>query len=234
MKRRRGKRCPKGQRKGHWPSIYIRSFGAIQPGDKVVLWLRVSSGLQNASGSNTDQKVELRAVVEARGATVVAVVRFTGPAKEAEADLFEASKSAAEAGAMLLAESTSRFARHPNYHPKHRPHLVPGLQELSDLSWVCGDVPLVTLHDPDITWRDERALQSKRGQRQKGNRGGRPTKRTPGYKKRRRERLLPEVRRLMREGMSYRAIARTLETDERNVRRWVRRFSRDGRANERG
>lgn len=128
-------------------STYIRPIETIQPGTPVVLWCRVSSGPQDANGNNDDQKADLGAAVEARGGNVVGVRAYAGKASEAVAALYNAANEADRAGAVLLAESTSRFARHPRYHPKLRPRLVPGLQELSDLRWVCGDVPLVTLLD---------------------------------------------------------------------------------------
>ena len=223
MKRRRGRRRPKGQRKGHQPSIYIRSFGAIQPGDKVILWCRVSGGPQGTNGNNADQEVEMRAAVEARGANVTSVEHYIGRASGDawHAWLCRVANKAEREGAVLLAESTSRFVRHPEYHPKHNPHLAPGLQELSDLRWVCGDVTLVTLHDPDITWKDERALQSKRGQRQKGNRGGRPTKRTPGYKKHRRRMMLSKVFWLSKVRFSVRGIAVMLNQHPTQIQRWL-------------
>ncbi len=228
MQRKRGIRRPRRQHKSNLPSTYIHDIETIQPGTKVVIWCRVSKCQQKSRGNNADQETDLHTAVEARGGTVVDVVLWVGRASNGNADagLYDAANRAARAGAVLLAESTSRYARHPRYHSQHRPHLVAGMIALRDLRWVCGDVMLVTLLDPDATWKEERAHQSKRGQRRKGNTGGRPNK--PCYKKRRRERLLPQVRQLYDEGMSYRAIARTVGTHERNVRRWVRRFLCDG------
>ena len=52
-------------------STYIRPIEAIQPGDKVWLWCRVSKGQQNASGNNKDQEAALRADVKKQGGIVV-------------------------------------------------------------------------------------------------------------------------------------------------------------------
>ena len=100
-----------------------------------------------------------------------------------------------------------------------RKRLVAGTIELSNLKWVCGDVPLVTLHDPDIGWREERSIQSKRGQQQKGNKGGRPVNNAPGYKKRRRELLDIKVLWLARLGLSVRASATMLEEHPTQIQR---------------
>jgi len=201
-------------------STYIRPIDAIGPGDSVVLWCRVSSGPQDANGNNADQEAELRAAVRARGGTVVDVRTYAGTAGSADAQLYRAANAASRANAVLLAESTSRFARHPEYHPKRRPHLRAGFTQLHDLRWVCGDVTLVTLHDPDISWREERALQSRRGQQQKGNKGGRPTKREHGYKKRLRRLMLSKVFWLSKTGLSVRRIATILGHHPNQIQRW--------------
>ena len=223
MQRRRGRRPTSRHARrlaANRPSTYIRPLDAIRPDDKVVVWCRVSSGPQDTNGNNDDQEAELRAAVEARGGTVVRVEHFAGRASEADAPLYRAANRAGQAGAVLLAESTSRFTRHPKYHPRRRPHLVAGASELRGLRWVCGDVTLVTLHDPDTTWRQDRALQSKRGQRQEGNKGGRPTKREPGYKKRRRHIMLSKVFWLSKLGFSVRDIAARVKQHPTQIQRW--------------
>jgi len=237
MKRKRGIRSTDRHSRrlaANRPSTYIRPFSTIHPSSKVVLWCRVSSGLQNTNGNNNDQEAELRAAVQARGGIVVGVESFAGRFYDADAWLYKAANHAAKAGAVLLAESTSRFARHPNYHPKLRPHLVAGAIELRNLQWVCGNVTLVTLHHPDTTWQEERSYQSKRGQQRKGNHGGRPRSHKPGYKKQRRLQALPKVRWMKSVGMSNRAIARALGTDEKNVRQWAAAIFGRGREDERG
>ncbi len=224
MERRREIRRPRRQRRHDRPSTYINNIETIRPGTPVVLWCRVSSGLQNANGNNADQEAELRAAVAERGGIIIAVMTYAGRVDKAEAELFRATNMAAENGAVLLAESTSRFIRHPRYHPKLRPHLMPTTLGLRDLRWVCGDVPLVTQLDPDATWQEERAHQSKRGQRRKGKPGGRQAKKRPGYKKEFRLRSIPKVRWMRYVKMSNRAIARALKTDEKNIRRWGAAF----------
>lgn len=212
------------------PSTYIRPF-KINPGDKVWLWCRVSTGRQNATGNNDDQEAELRDKVKAHGGIVVGVTPFVGKASDgvtlsadADAWLYRAANCAAKFGAVLLAESPSRFARHLDYNPKEPRPCNVGFCALRNLHLVCGDVALMTLHHPDSTHEVERGDQSKRGQRRKEKRGGRPPKRSPGYKKQERERLLPEVGRLVSEGWSNRAIARELAISETNVRRWAAPF----------
>lgn len=204
------------------PSTYIQPIEAIQPGTNFVLWCRVSTRTQNSNGNNDNQEAELRRAVEACGGTVVGVRKYVGVARKAERELYAAANETSQCGAVLLAESTSRFARHIDYDPKHRPHLVAGTSALYNLCCVCGNVTLVTLHDPDATWQEERAYQAKRGQWQKGKTGGRPHK--PAYKKMQRKKLLSTVMKLHGEGMSNRKIARVLKIGETTIRRWVRHF----------
>ena len=224
MQRRRGVRRPRGHRKAHLASAYIQWIEKTASGTPLFLLCRVSSDSQNANGNNADQEAGLRTAAEKHGLIVLGVEAYSGRAADAEAWLYGVANKAARAGAALLAESTSRFTRPHRYHPKHRPHLVAGANELRNLPWICGAVPLVTVLPPDASWKEERAYQSKRGQRQKNMKGGRPAKHKPGYKKQRREQLLPQVRRLWEDGNSFRAIAQRCRTSDRNVRRWLRRF----------
>lgn len=220
-RRRRGVRRPRRQRKVDHPSTYIRHIDeVVKHGTRVVLWCRVSSRLQNANKNNADQEAELREAVEKRGGTVVDTVPHEGRVVDADAELYQAANLAARKGAVLLAESTSRFARHPHYLPKVRPHLTPTATGLRDLRWVCGEVSLVTLHAPDITYKEERGHQTKRGQRRKGKPGGRPTKKTPGYKKRQGHIDRSKVFWLWMLGFSVRRIGSLLGKHPNQIQRW--------------
>lgn len=225
MNRNRGRRGPRGQNKANRASSHIQWIESIIPGTKVVLWCRVSGRLQKARGNNADQERALRAEAKKRGLEIVGVRSYVGNTANAEAELYHAANLAANAGAILLAESSSRFARNPNFTPP-RPHLVAGFMEWADLRWVCGGITLVTLLHPDATWQDERAYQSKRGQEQKDNAGGRPPKAQPGYKKRRRAVMKDKVLRCVRRGLSVRATARLLNEHPTQIQRWREKWRR--------
>jgi len=198
------------------PSDYIKPFRSIRAGDRVWLWVRVSSVLQYANGNHLDQEAYLRKVVDAVGAYVAGVTHFTGRASEADESLEEAADRAAAAGAVLLAESTSRFARHPSYHSKRHPNLIAGPRELRHLRYICGDTLLVTWLNPNASGSEERAHQSKRGQQQKGKKGGRPT---PGFKKRLGRILLSKVFWFSLVGYSVRRIAFMLKQHPTQIQR---------------
>lgn len=148
VQRKRGKRRPRRQREYVRPSTYIHGIETIRSGTPVVLWCRVSSGPQDTTGNNANQAAELRAAVASRGGTLVGVVAHAGRIADADTALFRAANIAVRHGAVLLAESTSRFIRHHRYHPKLRPHFMPTGVGLRELRWVCGDVLLVTLLNP--------------------------------------------------------------------------------------
>lgn len=221
MNLKRGVRRHRGQHPSDLASSQIYPIEAIKPEMKVLLVCRVSDGFQNSKGNNADQEAALRAAVKARGAIVVGVKHIVGRAWEVHAGLYEAANEAIRLGAVMLAESTSRFARPPRFHPKDRPYLVAGANELRDLRWACGDVKLVTLLAPDTPWKDERAFQIKRGQQQKDRVGGRPTIHRPGYKKQKRETMLPKVFWLSKVGFSVRRIATSLKQHPTQIQRWL-------------
>lgn len=205
------------------PSTYINDMSTITVGTPVWIWCRVSSSVQNAKGNNADQEAELRAAVEARGGTVAGATTYVGVAygTKYEAKLYKAATCAAHAGAVLLAESTSRFTRHPDYNPKDPKPRMPGEDELRNLRFLGGDVTLVTMHDPNATNEEERGHQSARGQRQKGNKGGRPPKPRPGYKKRRKPMMLSKVFWFtFVAGLSVRETAAKLEVSPNQIQRW--------------
>jgi hypothetical protein len=74
---------------------------------------------------------------------------------------------------VLVAETPDRFLRHPEWTP-HRQDLQPSQQDWEKLKQITGDLILVTLIDPSSSSSDMRSQQTKRGQEQKGRKGGRP------------------------------------------------------------
>ena len=70
------------------------------------------------------------------------------------------------------------------------------------------EVPLATLVDPNAIPEEIRSYETKRGKNAKGNPGGCPKKRCPGYKNRIRQENLPKVLDLYEQGLSAAAIAK--------------------------
>jgi len=159
MKRKRGTRRPRNQREAHRPDNYLGHIDEIiTAGTLVVLWCRVSTEQQRYH--LVGQEVDLRAAAENRGGTVVAVVQCVSNATRALPKLCEAARLAEEHQAVILAESTSRYARPRRYHPGLRPRLTAGIVELSDVRWVSMGVKLATLVPPQAADREQ---QTRRG-----------------------------------------------------------------------
>ena len=201
-------------------SSYISKLGPQHAGRKVVLVCRVSRRHQSDRGNLKNQEANLRRAAESVGAIVVLVIRYVGsgvnPWWVERAAMF-----AQQHGAILLAESTDRFIRPLDYHSKRNPHAKPTRMDLDDLRFYAAGAPLVTLCEPNAELAEVRSLHSKRGQRSKGRKGGRPRSRTPGYLKQRRTALIDRVKRLRRRGRSLRAIARKTGVPFNTVHRWI-------------
>lgn len=165
-------------------SNYIRPIEAIQPGDRVVLWCRVSTRWQQErKGNLDDQEANLRRVAEERGATVVDVARHvvSGCANEDEYHdlldrLADAAELATQHGAKLLAENTSRLIRHPSYDSN--PTAQARELDLRELRRATEGVVLVTHLDPDATPRQEQKYHEERGKREREARAGGQRKRS--------------------------------------------------------
>jgi hypothetical protein len=135
--------------------------------------------------------------------------------------MLEAIEFARKHGAVLLAETVDRFLRHPHFHPVCNPDAQATEEQLAELAALADGVTLATALDPDATPTEVRAYRSKRGQWAKDNRGGRPKKKRPGYKKARREALRQTVIELDRDGLAQREIARRTGVPRSTVQNWL-------------
>jgi hypothetical protein len=203
-------------------SDYIRLCD-LKPGDLVVLWCRVSRSEQNRTQKLNRQVLNLRAAVERMGAVVVAVVTHVGPGWDPEW-LVRPTAIAKRHGAALVAEAVSRMVRSHAYHSVNNPEAQANEFELQELRRYTYGVELLTLLDPDATPGEERAYQTKRGQKMSGRVGGRPPKKPAGYKKERYLQNRVKVRWCVVAGIKGRRLARFLNVPDATARAWVRRF----------
>jgi DNA invertase Pin-like site-specific DNA recombinase len=199
------------------PSTHIKPVTSLKRGRTVDLWIRVSGGTQAKNENPRDQERNLRRQLAERGILVGDVNHSTGSSWKLST-LIAAAEKASRRGRTLVAESTDRFIRPPDFHAKRRWNAQ---ANGDDLSWLIYSVPaeLATLSHPDEPPARVRSRQTKRGQSEKGRKGGRPTK--PGHKKRRRQRLRPIALKLHREGYSYRRIASRLRVPFSTISRWI-------------
>ncbi len=190
------------------PADYFQCCNAAgwqPPKQNVVLLARVSTRQQHADGNHLSQLTELKAQAARWGLNVVKAflevksgsIYEMGPGyEEYRSGLFKALMTARRNDAFILACDVSRYLRHPCFHAKKKPNVRPTKDDLRQLSELAGDVVMVTILEPDATPSIERGNCRRRGQQYRQRTGGRRTGVTPGYKKARREQLLPEAHEL--------------------------------------
>ena len=206
------------------PSIYIRHseeqvrHSLHQP---AILWVRTSSKSQARMNNHEDQRAALRANAEALGFKIVLDDPWIGSGRNGDRVRFELTiEKAQKLGAILLAESTDRFIR-SWWWSKRKQYVQPTEVEWETFIALTRGVVLATIVHPDTDWRNVRGYQTERGVSQKGVKLGRQPNPKPGAKKQRRERLLPETRRLRDLGFSYRRIGAILGVPWPTIRDWL-------------
>ena len=213
-------------------SNYIRhAKSEIRPGDKVILFCRVSDRSQEANLD--DQEANLRWVVEKRGAKVL-----DPPIRKVKKGwdiswLNEPAARAREHGAKLLAETPNRFIRPRVYDSRYNQDAQASEEDLELLRTLTEGVILVTDLHADATAGEERAYEIERGHRAKGNKGGRPKKspkRPPGFKRERRRQTLERVLALREKGWSIRDIAKAVDVRKSTVGDWIRKWREEPEA----
>lgn len=206
-------------------SSYILPFN-IAPGRRVIICLRVSRRAQRCAGNLADQREALRAAVQRAGGRLVGIVLHTGRGTD-PGWLAPATNLARLRGAVLLAESTDRFIRSPDYHSVDCPDAQAGEDDLEKLAAVTAGCRLMTLLDPDAPPTKVRSYQRQRGQERKARRGGRGCRRVgaaataPGAKKLRRKRWLRHVLSMHRAGASLGEISRGTGISKMTCHNWL-------------
>ena len=196
-------------------SNYIKQAN-IKPGDKVVLVCRVSDHEQGRRNNHADQDAAMRQQVEQLGGTVVDSLQLVASGFDPYW-IERARLTAKEHGASLLAESAERYRRHPAYHSKENPSRQARDSDWRELAWWADGVPLLTMLPPDATPDEVKSYQSKRGQRMKRAKGGRPER-----PKNRRKRLRPLALEMRAAGASLGEIAKAFNVPRSTVADWCR------------
>lgn len=194
----------------------IKSFEQLKPGDRVVIFVRVSTRQQ----SYRAQLLWLLLRVYKRGAHVVWIEESERSAKTLSSELRRALAKARRLDAVLLACTTDRFIRRPDFDPKDRSTY--GIREVELqrlLKWTKG-VSLMTWLDPDATPSKAWQHHIKRGQWfRKFDASG---DRKPGWQIRRRTMLFQLVRRLKADGCEWDQISEYLNVPKWTVVDWHR------------
>ena len=223
-------------------SDYIHHLSdLLEPGKilKVVLYYRVSTETQYRNGNHIDEMNQLiETVKKIEGVQIVAQEKEQDQASALDCRFRfrHLVQMAKEAGAVIVTTCRNRFVRNRRYHPKHIDTHYPTVEQYQALLELAQGVPLATYMDPDASDKETRSFLTKAGQAAKGRRGGRPKKtdNAPGKRKRRKAVLLPMVKRLHEEGLSFRKISNHLkgksnycDISHQTVKNWLsnKRFS---------
>ncbi len=141
---------------------------------KGVVCCRVSREDQKQNGNLLRSEANLRLNLERYRVEVVGSISVVCWGND-PSWLIPAYELARETGAVLIAESTCRLIRPPDFN-KHNQRLQPRRVDFELLRKYTKEIPLVTWHDPDDSPEITKSHQTIRGHRMSGRRGGRPSK----------------------------------------------------------
>ncbi len=189
---------------------YFVAIDTLPRGSRVVLASRKSR--REAPEVLDRQAANLRR--ECADLVVTGTVQHTGSGMDPHWIIEAAALAKRTRAVAIVFESVSRACRNFWFHSVRRPDYQPTESDLRCLKLFTGNLKLVTLLPPTATPAEERAYQRRRGP------SGRPPAKTPGWKKRRRERLAEKARALRAQNLSYRSVAAKLRVPLTTVREW--------------
>ncbi len=192
---------------------------------KARIYCRESTGMQRYKRNLDTYEKKLRSELEKRGIPIVGVHRVicSGWMHDDRWALKKAVRQAQKdttGKTVIVAPSTDRFLRNKFFTTK-KPDTLPTEAEFEQLMELTGGVPLVTLLPPDMSPRKVRGYQTRWGQQVKGNKGGRPKKNKPGYKKEIRLEKKPRALKYREGGASITDIALYLGVPRPTVQYWI-------------
>ncbi len=206
-------------------SDYISDIRSLKAGQRVVAYCRVSASDQARSKNLEDQVENLKRKMERLGFIVLEIIKEVASGWQEDRDgLLHATEFAVANNAVLVAESATRFIRSRDYKSTNW-NVLPTKGEYRRLKRDTQGVMMATLLDPDATPEEIRSYETRRGKNAKGNPGGRPRNRFPGYKKQIRLDYLPIVLALYEQGLNTAAIARKKKLNYNTVYSWIRKYS---------
>lgn len=187
-----------------------------EPQRPLVLLNRVSTRRQERAGHLDDDR---RSCLEhLSGCNVIKLFGEVGSGKLGphRTVLKKAIKCAKRHGAVVVVSSRDRLIRAQDFDGTNQSD-DPTEEEYLALTKMARGVKLASILAP---WKRGRSAQIKRGQKARGNRGGRPPKKTPGYKKRWRKKKQPLVIASMSQGRSIRQTAALHDVKPPTVHLW--------------
>lgn len=208
----------------------LKEYHEIFPDIEVIIYIRVSTNAQGCKRNLDTYEKVLRRKLKKLNIPVLGCYREIGSGwvlNKERRSLINAAKKAKELNAVIVAPSADRFLRNRNY-TYNEPDLLPTQSEYEELKKLTCEIPLLTLLHPDMPPKIVRGLQSKWGQKAKGNKGGRPRKNMHGYKKERRFKEMPHVLRLHQSGATLAEIKASTGIPRSTVRLWIENNKKKG------
>lgn len=202
---------------------HLKEYFREHPEILVVLYGRVSGREQNRRGNLINQESILQEVLRKLGVPVIGYFQEVSSGWILDEDRFglvNAVEMAKEHDAVIVAFAADRFLRNEYYQSTH-PEITPTIREYEKLMKLVKGVPLLTYLHPDTLHNKITGMRSRLGQELKRNKGGRPRKIEPGYKKRWKKGKYDEVRRLYEKGLSYSDINWYTDVPKSTIRDWT-------------
>lgn len=192
----------------------------LKPGDRVVLCCVVASKEQKRRGTLKRQVKGMREELLKLQVKIVKVICRVVSTKD-PSWVSEAVIVAKQFNAKLVAQCTFRFIRHPEHDAKKRPGLQAEDIHFDKLMKHLDDVDAISFLHPDLSPHEVHSYQTKKGQILSGNKGGRPVKKEPGYKKNRKLAKRPIARKMRRGNWSLGGISKILKVSRSTIQAWV-------------
>jgi hypothetical protein len=163
------------------PDVYKQSSHPL----RVILWGRISSRESSARRARLEDIFRnLRCEFLDYDVEIIDSYGVIESGWKEDMNLFWeiAAEMAKKNNAIIVTESTDRFIRSKKYNSKTNNNALPRKKDLKRLKKATKEVTLATILHPDASPSEVRSYQRKRGQKMKGNKGGRPKKNREEYK----------------------------------------------------
>jgi DNA invertase Pin-like site-specific DNA recombinase len=207
-------------------SLFILPW-QFKPNTRVVIYVRVSTRQQDHKNNLDSQIQKLKNAVAASKGIVVKIVTYIGSGFDPW-KVGYAAEIARKHNAIIVAESTDRLIRSPNYHSVTNPNARARTFDLESLAEATRGISLMTLHHPDESLKKVRSAQIFRGIKNK-----RSTTTKPGDRARIRVEWEAKLAELNKEGMGYKRLRKLLHSETgvwiglTTIGRWVKEWNGD-------
>jgi DNA invertase Pin-like site-specific DNA recombinase len=207
---------------------HLADYHKQHPDMVAIIYCRESACMQDYNDNGKSHKRVLRRKLKKLNIPIVGYFYEVCSGKklneEREALIKAVQKAKKYSNAVIVTTSSDRLLRHKAYHSVKNPNILPTVADFEQLKELTGNIPLLTLLDPDMPPMEVRGYQSKWGQRAKGDKGGRPRKKVAGYKKKQRTQKLDRVIRLYNKGKKRSEIAYRTGMKLGTINDWIVKY----------